>query len=429
MTNELKLKKKKITKGTFSPPGSKSITNRALLLSALSSNEVIIKNILLSEDSEMMMNALSNLGVNFQLNKTEKTINIKGVAKKFPNQNSNLFLGNAGTAFRPLTAALALQKNCNYKLEGIQRMHERPIKDLVDALVQLGANINYLKQEGYPPLEIISPKINDTKIINVKGNISSQYLSSLLMALPLLEREITINIDGDLISKPYIELTLKLLEMFNIFYVNNNFKSFSLKNIEDLYLCDKELIIEPDASSASYFFAAAAINGEITIENLNQNSIQGDIKFLDYLSQMGASVSYKKNSISVKKDKSLSGGIFDCINIPDAAMSLAVLGLFTNEPVKLINIKSWKVKETDRILAMANELTKLGAKVEFDNNSIQVSRGLTFKDNIKIDTYNDHRMAMSFSLASFLGDITINDPGCVNKTYPDYFNDFEEYIS
>ena len=249
------------------------------------------------------------------------------------------------------------------------------------------------------------------------------------MALPLLEREITINIDGDLISKPYIELTLKLLEMFNIFYVNNNFKSFSLKNIEDLYLCDKELIIEPDASSASYFFAAAAINGEITIENLNQNSIQGDIKFLDYLSQMGASVSYKKNSISVKKDKSLSGGIFDCINIPDAAMSLAVLGLFTNEPVKLINIKSWKVKETDRILAMANELTKLGAKVEFDNNSIQVSRGLTFKDNIKIDTYNDHRMAMSFSLASFLGDITINDPGCVNKTYPDYFNDFEEYIS
>ena len=152
MTNELKLKKKKITKGTFSPPGSKSITNRALLLSALSSNEVIIKNILLSEDSEMMMNALSNLGVNFQLNKTEKTINIKGVAKKFPNQNSNLFLGNAGTAFRPLTAALALQKNCNYKLEGIQRMHERPIKDLVDALVQLGANINYLKQEGYPPL-------------------------------------------------------------------------------------------------------------------------------------------------------------------------------------------------------------------------------------------------------------------------------------
>lgn len=428
MTNELRLSKKYITKGTFSPPGSKSITNRALLLSALSSNEVKIKNILLSEDSEMMLNALNKLGVNFQLNKQKKTISVIGISKKFPNLDASLFLGNAGTAFRPLTAALALQENCNYRLEGIHRMHERPIKDLVDALAQLGVNINYLEKEGYPPLQIIAPQINDTKFIKVKGSISSQYLSSLLMALPLLEKKIIINIDGELISKPYIELTLKLLEKFNIFYTNNDFKSFALINTEALYLCNQEITIEPDASSASYFFAAAAINGEITIENLNQNSIQGDIKFLNCLELMGASVTYKKNSISVKKEKNLSGGIFDCINIPDAAMSLAVLGLFTSNPVKLINIKSWKVKETDRILAMANELKKLGAQVEFDDNSIQIFKGLTFKNDSKINTYNDHRMAMSFSLASFLGDITINDPECVNKTYPNYFNDFKAYV-
>lgn len=425
---DLKLFPQSKINGSIKPPGSKSITNRLLLLSSLCPQKILVTNHLVSDDSGFMVQALKDLGLSIN-NQTESIV-IEGGIHKYSKKVS-LFLGNAGTAFRPLCAVLSILGG-DYILDGVERMHERPIKDLVDALNQIGAQITYLKNDGFPPLKIGS--FNDTTIqeVVVKGNTSSQFLSSLLMALPILKRDVQVNIDGELISKPYIDITLNLLATFNIKFTNHNYNRFDYRYSEKNYYFAKNPVIsvEPDASSASYFFAAAAISGKIKIMDLTKNSIQGDIYFLDCIEKMGAKVKYLDDSITVSQADQLSGGYFDCISIPDAAMTLAILGLFCSSPLTLDNIASWKVKETDRIHAMKNELEKFGAKVDATDNSITINPPKKLNNNIRVKTYEDHRIAMCFALTC-LGGITtiIEDPQCVNKTYPNFFRDFTGLLS
>jgi 3-phosphoshikimate 1-carboxyvinyltransferase len=412
-------------KGKVTLPGSKSITNRLILLASLSKNKTILKNYLESDDTKHMVIALKNLGV--KIEKDEDSLIVYGSDKSFPVKNCELFLGNAGTAFRPLTAVLALM-NGHYKLSGVDRMNERPIKDLVDSLELMGATINYINKDGFPPLKInpISNYLSDE--ITIKGNVSSQFLTALLMAAPLIQKPVTIKVEGDLISKPYINITLKLLERFGIYYQNQNWHKFILDDVCS-YQNPSFIEVEGDASSASYFFGAAAIAGVIEVFGINKKSIQGDIYFLEILKDMGAKITYKDHSVVVEKATVLKGLEVDCKMIPDAAMTLATMALFCEGTTKLTNIASWKVKETDRIIAMQTELLKLGAKVSSTNDSITITPPERINNNIQIDTYDDHRMAMCFSLASLNKNLVIiNDPECVKKTYPNYFHDFEKIM-
>ena len=403
-------------------PGSKSITNRLLLMSALSNGKTLIQNYLDSDDTKQMLNALKILKIEFNI-VDKKDILIEGCDHSFLNKNAKLALGNAGTAFRPLTAVLAVMGG-TYELKGVSRMHERPIKDLVDALTQIGARINYLDNKGYPPLKINPGKIKCNKNINIKGNVSSQYLTALLIAGPLCNQDLKIQITGDLISKPYIDITLKLLAKFGIKYKNNKWESFILSS-PARFKGPKKIRVEGDASSASYFFAAGAIGGSVEVKNINKSSIQGDLEFLTIIKKMGANIEYLSNSVKVSKESQLTGMTIDCKNIPDAAMTLAILALFAKGPTTLESIASWRVKETDRILAMETELKKLGASVITTESSITIKPPRVINNNISIDTYDDHRMAMCFSLVCLANkNIIINDPECTNKTYPNFFKDF-----
>ena len=426
--NEITLKASKQVRGCIKLPGSKSITNRVLLMAALGSGVTKLIDPLRSEDTEQMINALIKLGVSVkEVNDDKNIIEIKGAEHNFPNKNTNLFLGNSGTTFRPLAAVLAMMRG-NYYLSGIERMHERPIKDLVDALEQMGLSIQYEKNHGYPPITINNSSIEISKPIQIKGDISSQYLTALLIAGPISNNEFNIEVVGDLISKPYIDITLKLLTKFNIFYNNDNWHLFSLKK-DSVYRNPTKIFVEGDASSASYFFAAASLAGSIEIKGINKESIQGDLKFLDIISKMGAKIKYKSDSIQVSRASSLKGLEIDCIEIPDAAMTLAIMAVFADKPTKLKNIGSWRVKETDRILAMDNELTKMGVEVSTTHDSMTIFPQKQLNDNISIETYNDHRIAMCFSLFCLKKlNITIQDPNCVNKTYPDYFKDLKSVI-
>jgi 3-phosphoshikimate 1-carboxyvinyltransferase len=426
--NEITLKASKQVRGCIKLPGSKSITNRVLLMAALGSGVTKLIDPLRSEDTDQMINALIKLGVSVkEVNDDKKTLEIKGSEHNFPNKDTNLFLGNSGTTFRPLAAVLAMMRG-DYYLSGIERMHERPIKDLVDALEQMGSSIQYEKNHGYPPITINNRSIEISKPIKIKGDISSQYLTALLIAGPISNNEFNIEVVGDLISKPYIDITLKLLTKFNIFYNNDNWRLFSLKK-DSVYRNPTKIFVEGDASSASYFFAAASLAGSIEIKGINKDSIQGDLKFLDIISKMGAKIEYKSDSIQVSRASSLKGLEIDCIEIPDAAMTLAIMAVFADKPTKLKNIGSWRVKETDRILAMNNELTKMGVEVSTTHDSMTVFPQKQLNDNISIETYNDHRIAMCFSLFCLKNlNITIQDPNCVNKTYPDYFKDLKSVI-
>ena len=395
--NEIKLKASKQVRGCIKLPGSKSITNRVLLMAALGSGVTKLIDPLSSEDTDQMINALIKLGVSVkEVNDDKKIIEIKGAEHNFPNKNTNLFLGNSGTTFRPLSAVLAMMRG-DYYLSGIERMHERPIKDLVDALEQMGSSIQYEKNHGYPPITINNSSIEISEPIQIKGDISSQYLTALLIAGPILNNEFNIEVIGDLISKPYIDITLKLLTKFNIFYNNDNWRLFSLKK-DSIYRNPTKIFVEGDASSASYFFAAASLAGSIELKGINKDSIQGDLKFLDIISKMGAKIEYKSDSIQVSKASNLKGLEIDCIEIPDAAMTLAIMAVFADRPTKLKNIGSWRVKETDRILAMNNELTKMGVEVSTTHDSMTIFPQKQLNDNISIETYNDHRIAMCFSL-------------------------------
>ena len=426
--NEIKLKASKQVRGCIKLPGSKSITNRVLLMAALGSGVTKLIDPLRSEDTDQMINALIKLGVSVkEVNDDKNIIEIKGAEHNFPNKNTNLFLGNSGTTFRPLAAVLAMMRG-DYYLSGIERMHERPIKDLVDALEQMGSSIQYEKNHGYPPITINNSSIEISEPIQIKGDISSQYLTALLIAGPISNNEFNIEVIGDLISKPYIDITLKLLTKFNIFYNNDNWRLFSLKK-DSVYRNPTKIFVEGDASSASYFFAAASLAGSIEIKGINKDSIQGDLKFLDIISKMGAKIEYKSESIQVSKASNLKGLEIDCIEIPDAAMTLAIMAVFADKPTKLKNIGSWRVKETDRILAMDNELTKMGVEVSTTHDSMTIFPQKQLNDNISIETYNDHRIAMCFSLFCLKNlNITIQDPNCVNKTYPDYFKDLKSVI-
>ena len=426
--NEITLKASKQVRGCIKLPGSKSITNRVLLMAALGCGVTKLIDPLRSEDTDQMINALIKLGVSVkEVNDDKNIIEIKGIEHNFPNKNTNLFLGNSGTTFRPLTAVLAMMRG-DYYLSGIERMHERPIKDLVDALEQMGSSIRYEKNHGYPPITINNNSIEILKPIQIKGDISSQYLTALLIAGPISNNEFNIEVIGDLISKPYIDITLKLLTKFNIFYNNDNWRLFSLKK-DSIYRNPTKIFVEGDASSASYFFAAASLAGSIEIKGINKDSIQGDLKFLDIISKMGSKIEYKSDTIQVSKASNLKGLEIDCIEIPDAAMTLAIMAVFADKPTKLKNIGSWRVKETDRILAMDNELTKMGVEVSTTQDSMTIFPQKQLNDNISIKTYNDHRIAMCFSLFCLKNlNITIQDPNCVNKTYPDYFKDLKSVI-
>jgi 3-phosphoshikimate 1-carboxyvinyltransferase len=417
--------------GNITLPGSKSISNRTLLLAALSNGVTEIRDLLASDDTARMLESLAILGVKCE-NFAENAWRVTGCGGQFPNKGSpnkqaDLFLGNAGTAFRPLTAALALS-NGYYALTGVARMHERPIGDLVDALRQAGANIECLENEGFPPLKISPAKFDLSKPIQIRGDVSSQFLTALLMALPLTKQKATIEVVGELISKPYIEITLNLMAKFGVNVVRNGWQSFTIA-ADANYTSPKQIFVEGDASSASYFLAAGAIGGKVTVQGVDQNSIQGDIKFADALKLMGANIVYGANKVCSERlmDVGLQGIDLDCNHIPDAAMTLAILALFADGTTTLRNIASWRVKETDRIAAMATELRKVGAIVAEGADYIKVTPPAKLTPNAVIDTYDDHRMAMCFSLVSLGGvPITINDPKCVAKTFPNYFEEFRK---
>ena len=426
MTNQKKLKAVQSVSGQVTLPGSKSITNRILLLSAIADGTTTIIGPLVSDDTLHMIDALKKLQVDLT-QKDNGDILIHGTRGNFKNKSAEIFLGNAGTAFRPLTAALSFSKG-QYTLSGLPRMHERPIKDLVDALLQLNADITYLGQEGYPPLKISPSEIMINGPIKIRGDISSQFLTSLLMAMPLTKKEVVIEIVGDLISKPYIDITLNLMARFGIHVKKIDWKHFVIPGSSS-YVSPGEIFVEGDASSASYFLAAGALAGDIEVKGIGRNSIQGDVKFAEALVLMGADINILEASIQIKKVAALQAINLDCNHIPDAAMTLAVLALFAKGTTKLLNIGSWRVKETDRIKAMATELRKLGAAVTEGNDFIEITPPLKVKEHVEIDTYDDHRMAMCFSLVSLRNiPITINDPACVNKTFPTYFEVLESIV-
>ena len=414
--------------GTVRLPGSKSISNRVLLLAALASGETRLHDLLGSDDTRVMIEALSTLGV--AVREVGGTTVVTGAGGAFPVKAANLFLGNAGTAFRPLTAALALCGG-DYRLSGVPRMHERPIGDLVDALRGLGARIDYLGEKGYPPLHIHPAVLGASAKVSVRGDVSSQFLTALLMALPLTGRETTIAVEGDLISKPYVEITLGTLRSFGIEVARDGWASFTVP-AGARYTSPGEIWVEGDASSASYFLAAGAISGlsgggPVRVEGVGRASVQGDVRFAEALEHMGARIAMGDNWIEATADEhakragKLKAFDADFNHIPDAAMTLAVAALFADGPCTLRNIGSWRVKETDRIAAMATELRKLGATVEEGKDWLRVTPPAALRPAV-IDTYDDHRMAMCFSLAALGGvKVRINDPQCVNKTFPEYF--------
>ncbi len=404
--------------GTVKMPGSKSISNRVLLLAALSEGETRVKDLLDSDDTRVMLEALARLGVRIERPSDDSAV-VHGVGGSFPVKSAELRLGNAGTAFRPLAAALALTGG-EYRLSGAPRMHERPIGDLVDALRRLGARIEYSGAEGFPPLVVHAGRIRAGDKVRVRGDVSSQYLSALLMALPMTGARI--EVEGELISKPYVEITLNLMRRFGVEVERNGWKTFTVP--AKRYASPGEIRVEGDASSASYFLAAGAIGGgPVRVEGVGRGSIQGDVRFTEVLERMGAQISMGEDWIEASAGRGKLNAIdADLNHIPDAAMTAAVTALFAKGPSTIRNIASWRVKETDRIAAMATELRKLGAAVEEGNDSIRVTPPAALKP-ATIATYDDHRMAMSFSLAALGGiKVRINDPGCVGKTFPEYFD-------
>lgn len=408
--------------GTMTLPGSKSISNRTLLLAALADGVTIIRDLLASDDTARMLEALSALGIKLE-NIGENAWQVTGCGGHFPHKQANLFLGNAGTAFRPLTAALAFSGG-DYHLHGIARMHERPIGDLVDALKQTGAQVAYLANEGYPPLQISPATLDVSRPIQIRGDVSSQFLTALLMALPLTGQAASIEVVGELISKPYIEITLNLMQRFGVTVQRDGWQRFHIPAAAR-YQSPGEIFVEGDASSASYFIAAGILAGDVTVQGVGQHSIQGDIRFAEAANLMGGHISYGENHVRAEKTSALKAIDLDCNHIPDAAMTLAVMAMFAKGTTTLRNIASWRVKETDRIAAMATELRKVGATVVEGVDFIQVTPPALLTPNAVIDTYDDHRMAMCFSLISLAGvPITINDPKCVGKTFPEYFEVF-----
>ena len=421
--NTLTLKPIAKIEGEINLPGSKSLSNRALLLAALSEGTTKITNLLESDDTRHMLGALKKLGINYSLSEDKTECTVIGNAGVIINSEAQeLFLGNAGTAMRPLCAALCLGEG-TYTLTGEPRMKERPIGHLVDALRQAGATIEYVENEGYPPLKI---KANGLKggEVSIDGAISSQFLTALLMASPLAENDMKISIIGELVSKPYIDITLNIMKDFGVVVNHDNYKTFTIK-AGQTYKAVEHFMVEGDASSASYFLAAAAIKGgTVKVTGIGKNSIQGDVAFVDVLEKMGAKVEWGETYVSVTRD-TLKAIDMDFNHIPDAAMTIATMALFVEGTTTLRNIYNWRVKETDRLYAMATELRKVGAEVEEGNDYLKITPPQQLK-HAAIDTYDDHRMAMCFSLLALnTVSVTINEPECTSKTFPTYFEVLE----
>ncbi len=417
--------------GNISLPGSKSISNRTLLLAAVARGDTQVRGVLTADDTEVMLGALRALGVRIDMQTSGHCVH--GAGGGFPVKRADLSLGNAGTAFRPLTAMLALNGG-EYRLSGVPRMHERPISDLVDALRASGARIEYLGAEGFPPLRISPSVLSFAKPLRVRGDTSSQFLSALLMAPPMVGARADVVIEGNLISKPYVALTLRLMERFGVSTVRDGWSSFRLPGSS--YTSPGEIFVEGDASAASYFLAAGAIGGgPVRVRGVGRDSIQGDVRFTEVLERMGASVRIGDDWIEVAGPGPHGGAKLrafdlDLNHIPDAAMTAAMLALFADGPSTVRNVGSWRVKETDRLAAMATEMRKLGAMVEEGDDFLRITpSALPLKAGVAIDTYSDHRMAMCFSLVCLAGvPVVINDPACVAKTYPEYFTDFATLI-
>jgi len=409
--------------GEINLPGSKSLSNRALLLAALAEGTTRITNLLESDDTRHMLNALKQLGIEYTLSDDKTECTIVGNAGAISSDTAQeLFLGNAGTAMRPLCAALCLGKG-SYLLTGEPRMKERPIGHLVDALRQTGAYITYLENEGYPPLQIDAVGLQGGDV-SIDGAISSQFLTALLMAAPLAKNDMHITIIGELVSKPYIDITLHIMQRFGVEVENNSYKTFKVK-AGQTYKAVESFMVEGDASSASYFLAAAAIKGgTVKVTGIGKHSIQGDIQFVDVLETMGAKVEWGDTYVVVTKN-TLHAIDMDFNHIPDAAMTIATTALFVEGTTVLRNIYNWRVKETDRIYAMATELRKVGAQVEEGEDYLKITPPKVLK-HAAIDTYDDHRMAMCFSLLALDPiSVTINEPECTAKTFPTYFDVLE----
>lgn len=423
--------------GRVSLPGSKSISNRVLLIAALTDGVTTIDGLLDSDDTQVMLAALRQCGIRVDDTGPDQ-VQVHG-QYPFPVRHGDFFMGNAGTAIRPLTAALAIMGG-DFRFSGVPRMHERPIGDLVDALHVLGAKVDYLGTAGYPPLHIGAGRLRAGEPVKIKGNVSSQFLTALLLAGPLFVQEtgadLVIDVDGELISSPYVQITLNMMERFGVHVQNFEWQRFVIP-ADSRYATPGQISVEGDASSASYFMALGALGGgPVRIEGAGAESIQGDIAFADVVEAMGATVVREPAAITVSSPGVASGPKLTAFDldfnlIPDAAMTAAAMALFADGPCTLRNIGSWRVKETDRIDAMHAELEKLGARVESGPDWLRVfpiDHASGWK-SAAIATYDDHRMAMCFSLAAFGPvPVTIMDPDCVSKTFPDYFRVFQELV-
>ncbi|MEO8508606.1 MAG: 3-phosphoshikimate 1-carboxyvinyltransferase [Betaproteobacteria bacterium] len=412
--------------GVVALPGSKSISNRTLLLAALARGTTTLTGLLESDDTRVMLEALRALGIGWR-DRGGHRYEIAGAGGAFPGKHADLHLGLSGLSMRTLAAALALSGG-TYRADGVPRMHERPIGDLVDALRPLGADIRYERAEGFPPL-LIGPGHLAAAPVRIRGDVSSQFLTGLLQALPLLRAEVTVTVDGELISRPYVEITLNLMQRFGVNVARAGASAFRVP-ASDGYTSPGTLAVEGDASGASYFLAAGALGGgPVRVTGVGRDSIQGDVAFADELARRGADVRFGADWIETRAGAPLAGGTIDCVAIPDAAMTLAITALFAAGPTTLVNIGSWRVKETDRLAAMATELRKLGATAEEGPDWLRV----TPPDRLTpatIATYDDHRMAMCFALAALAGvPVTIDDPGCVRKTFPEFFGELGRILS
>mmetsp|Transcript_25597 Transcript_25597/g.70425 ORF Transcript_25597/g.70425 Transcript_25597/m.70425 type:complete len:552 (+) Transcript_25597:1-1656(+) len=421
--------------GTVTLPGSKSLSNRCLLLAALSDGDTRVDNLLESDDIRYMLEALDTLKVPVDKHSSE-SVTVTGQAGPInspsPEENLDLFLGNAGTAMRPLAAALCMGQG-KFVLDGVPRMRERPIADLIDGLQQLGAEVTCVEETGCPPVTINAKGLKGGEA-SISGKMSSQFLSSLLMASPVVDGDVVIKIKDELISAPYVALTIGLMKKFGVnVEIEGSMDgqpTFKIAQSEK-YSSPGSILVEGDASSASYFIAGAAITGgTVTVRGCGSESVQGDVAFADVMEKMGATVTWGPESITVTRDPSvqLKGVDVDCGKIPDAAMTLAVAALFADGPTTIRNVYSWRLKETERMKAIVAECTKLGAKVEEfeDYCIIHPPENNKINDNVLIETYDDHRMAMTFSLAACGGvNVIINDPGCTAKTFPTYFDMLE----
>ena len=421
MTEQLRLDPIRRISGSITLPGSKSLSNRVLLLAMLSEGETFIENLLDSDDVRRMMDALSKLKILYEEDRHSKKIRVKGEGGRIPVDKAELFLGNAGTAIRPLTAALTLGHG-RFVLDGIERMRERPIQDLLDGLNQLGAQVRSINNSGCPPVEIIANGLPGG-VTKLSGAISSQYLSAILLTSPYAQTPVEIRIKDHLVSIPYVEMTIRLMNRFGVNVdVSEDFKSFHI-NAPQSYKSPKTYFVEGDASSASYFLAGAAITGgTVTVIGCGTDSLQGDAQFAKIMEMMGAEVQWEANQITVRGSGNLKGIDVDMNEMPDAAMTLAVAALFAKGTTAIRNIYNWRLKETERLKAVSSELKKLGATIEEGEDFIIIEPPEKLTP-AEIATYDDHRMAMAFSLAA-CGEvpITILDPSCVSKTFPDYFD-------